>query len=258
MILLSFDIEEFDMPFEYGGEIPFEEQIALSQKGVERILDLLKKYNAKATFFSTVVFAENSKDLIHRLLSEGHELASHTYYHSQFEVEDLKKSKERLEELFDTEVFGLRMPRMRPVDEKDVAEAGYFYNSSINPTFLPGRYNNLHISRRYFNQSGVWQIPASVSPMRIPLFWLSFHNFPMFFYQYLAQNALKKDGYLNIYFHPWEFVDIKNPKYKLPNFTTKNTGGDMVNRFDNFLSWLIAKGNTFGTFKDFMQREKLL
>lgn len=258
MILLSFDIEEFDMPFEYGGEIPFEEQIALSQKGVERILDLLKKYNAKATFFSTVVFAENSKDLIYNLLSEGHELASHTYYHSRFEVEDLKKSKERLEELFDTEVVGLRMPRMRPVDEKDVAKAGYLYNSSINPTFLPGRYNNLHISRRYFNQKGVWQVPASVSLMRIPLFWLSFHNFPMFFYQFLAQNALKKDGYLNIYFHPWEFVDIKNPKYKLPNFTTKNTGRDMVNRFDSFLSWLASNGNTFGTFKELLQREKLL
>lgn len=258
MILLSFDIEEFDMPFEYGGEIPFEEQIALSQKGVERILDLLKKYDAKATFFSTVVFAENSKDLIYNLLSEGHELASHTYYHSQFEVEDLKKSKERLEELFDTEVVGLRMPRMRPVDEKDVAKAGYLYNSSINPTFLPGRYNNLHTSRRYFNQSGVWQIPASVSPMRIPLFWLSFHNFPMFFYQYLAKNALKKDGYLNIYFHPWEFVDIKNPKYKLPNFTTKNTGEDMVNRFDNFLNWLAGNGNTFGTFKEFLNKEGLI
>lgn len=253
MILLSFDIEEFDVPLEYGGEIPFEEQIAVSRKGVERILDLLKKHNAKATFFSTVVYAENCKDLVNRLLEEGHELASHTYYHSQFEEVDLLKSKEKLEQLFNTEVIGLRMPRMQPVSENAVAEAGYVYNSSINPTFLPGRYNNLGVSRRYFDQNGVWQIPASVSPMRVPLFWLSFHNFPMWIYRFLAKNALKKDGYLNIYFHPWEFAEIKNPKYQLPNFTTKNTGIDMVHRFDDFLHWLKKNGNEFGTFKDFLK-----
>ena len=135
MILLSFDIEEFDMPLEYNGEISFEEQIAVSRGGLERILDLLKKHNAKATFFSTVVFAEQCQDLVNRLLKEGHELASHTYYHSQFEVADLRKSKERLEEMFLTEVVGLRMPRMSPVGENDVFDAGYIYNSSINPTF---------------------------------------------------------------------------------------------------------------------------
>ena len=31
MILLSFDIEEFDMPFEYGKDISFENQIAVSE-----------------------------------------------------------------------------------------------------------------------------------------------------------------------------------------------------------------------------------
>lgn len=253
MILLSFDIEEFDMPLEYNGEISFEEQIDVSRMGLERILDLLKKHNAKATFFSTVVFAEQCKDLVNRLLKEGHELASHTYYHSQFEVADLQKSKERLEEMFLTEVVGLRMPRMSPVGENDVFDAGYIYNSSINPTFLPGRYNNLGISRKYFYQKGVLQIPASVSLLRIPLFWLSFHNFPMWIYQILAKNALRKDGYLNIYFHPWEFAKIKKSKYQLPNFTTKNTGEEMVARFDEFLFWLKKKGNTFGTFKDFLQ-----
>ena len=253
MILLSFDIEEFDMPLEYNGEISFEEQIAVSRGGLERILDLLKKHNAKATFFSTVVFAEQCQDLVNRLLKEGHELASHTYYHSQFEVADLRKSKERLEEMFLTEVVGLRMPRMSPVGENDVFDAGYIYNSSINPTFLPGRYNNLGISRKYFYQKGVLQIPASVSLLRIPLFWLSFHNFPMWIYQILAKNALRKDGYLNIYFHPWEFAEIKNSKYQLPNFTTKNTGEKMVARFDEFLDCLKKNGNTFGTFKDFLK-----
>ena len=63
MILLSFDIEEFDMPLEYNGEISFEEQIDVSRMGLERILDLLKKYHVKATFFSTVIFAEQCKGM---------------------------------------------------------------------------------------------------------------------------------------------------------------------------------------------------
>src|SRR6218665_844049 len=102
MILLSFDIEEFDMPLEYNGEIPLEEQLAVSRKGLQNILRILKENQVKATFFSTVVFAENNKDLVQQLLSEGHELASHTWFHSDFEEEHLLESRQELEKLFDT------------------------------------------------------------------------------------------------------------------------------------------------------------
>ncbi|WP_027385347.1 polysaccharide deacetylase family protein [Chryseobacterium gregarium] len=258
MVLLSFDIEEFDMPLEYKGEIPFEQQISISQTGLKRILNILKKHQIKATFFSTVVFAENSKNLIQKLLDDDHELASHTWFHSDFEEKHLKESKERLEELFSVKVTGLRMPRMMPVSKNAVEDAGYAYNSSINPTFLPGRYNNLKISRTYFKEGMVTQIPASVSPnFRIPLFWLSFHNFPLSFYRKLALDTLKKDQYLNIYFHPWEFAEIKDEAFKLPGFTVKNSGKDMVERFDGFISWLKSKNYTFGTFQEFQKQIEL-
>jgi peptidoglycan/xylan/chitin deacetylase (PgdA/CDA1 family) len=94
--------------------------------------------------------------LIQQLLSEGHELASHTWFHSDFEEKHLSESKE-LEQLFDTKVVGLRMPRMSPVSEDAVSNAGYFYNSSINPTYLPGRYNNFSVSRKPFWQKKVLQ-----------------------------------------------------------------------------------------------------
>ncbi|WP_226064479.1 polysaccharide deacetylase family protein [Kaistella polysaccharea] len=257
MILLSFDIEEFDMPFEYKGDISFEEQLSISRKGLKNILELLKKHEAKATFFSTVVFAENNKGLIIQLLEEGHELASHTWFHSKFEIEDLKRSREKLMELFNTNITGLRMPRMMKVDEKEVEKAGYSYNSSVNPTFLPGRYNNLKVSRTYFKEGNVIQIPASVSPnFRIPLFWLSFHNFPLSFYKKLAKDVLKKDNYLNVYFHPWEFAEIKDEKFKLPAFTTKNSGKEMVERFDQFLLFLKKSGYQFRTFQEFQNSIK--
>ncbi len=143
---------------------------------------------------------------------------------------------------------------MMKVDEKEVEKAGYSYNSSVNPTFLPGRYNNLKVSRTYFKEGNVLQIPASVSPnFRIPLFWLSFHNFPLSFYKKLSKDVLNKDHYLNIYFHPWEFAEIRQEKFKLPDFTTKNTGKAMIERFDEFLEYLKQKKFKFGTFQEFQK-----
>ena len=258
MILLSFDIEEFDMPLEYQGEIPFQEQISVSRKGLQNILRILKKHDVKATFFSTVIFARENQDLITELLSQGHELASHTWFHSDFKEEHLAESKQELERLFQTEVTGLRMPRMSPVSEKAVAEAGYVYNSSINPTYLPGRYNNFKISRKPFWQGKVIQFPASVSTFfRVPLFWLSFHNFPLWIYQFLSKLSLDSTGFLNIYFHPWEFNDISDPKYKLPGYTFKNTGTEMEDRFGKFIVWAKKNHYQFGTIKNFLNNQTI-
>lgn len=252
MICLSFDIEEFDMPLEYEGTISFEEQILVSRKGTETILDLLKKHRIKATFFSTVVFASHNKDLIQRLLEEGHELASHTYYHSKFSLEDLKRSKEELENLFGQEIYGLRMPRMKHVEEAEIKKAGYRYDTSVNPTFLPGRYNNLHIPRTSFYKEGILEIPASVTPfLRIPLFWLSFHNLPLWIYLMLAKRTYKKDRFLNIYFHPWEFVDITQQEYKLPSYTVRNVGDSMVIRFEELLMWINNNRFPTASLKDY-------
>jgi peptidoglycan/xylan/chitin deacetylase (PgdA/CDA1 family) len=256
MILLSFDIEEFDMPFEYNRDISFEDQIRVSANGTKIILDILKKYQIKATFFSTATFAIHIPELLNRIIDEGHELASHTYYHSSFEVIDLVNSKKKLEELSKTEVIGFRMPRMQPVDEKEIFKAGYIYNSSINPTFLPGRYNNLDKPRTYFRQDNVWQIPASVTPIfRFPLFWLSFHNLPLWLYKALAKWTLKTDGYLNIYFHPWEFTNLDNKTaYNFPKYVSKNSGDKMTERLENIIQSFKKESTQFGTFKMFLKK----
>lgn len=255
MVLLSFDIEEFDMPFEYGKDISFEDQIAISRKGTIAILDLLDKHHIKATFFCTVTFAENIPDLIRRITQSGHELASHGYYHSDFKPEHLLQSKLKLEQLSGEEIIGYRMARMMPVDEKEIEKAGYVYNTSINPTYLPGRYNNFGISRTYFTKENVLQIPASVSPLvRFPLFWLSFHNLPLGIYKKLASWTYKKDRYLNIYFHPWEFTDLDDvERFGFPGYVRKNTGEKMIARMDELISWMKTKQYSFGTFKDFIK-----
>ena len=255
MILLSFDIEEFDMPFEYGKSISFEDQMSISIEGTSLILDLLKKHQLKATFFSTVVFAINAPEIVKRIIIDGHEIASHSYYHSDFKVEHLLESKEKLEEITNVKVIGFRMPRMQPVDEKEIFKAGYVYNSSINPTYLPGRYNNLSKSRTFFKQDGVWQIPASVSPIiRFPLFWLSFHNLPLWLYKIICSITFKKDNYLNIYFHPWEFTDLMDfNRFGFPGYVSKNSGIQMYNRLDNLIIWMKKKNYNFHSTRDLIK-----
>ena len=243
------------MPFEYGKHISFEDQIAISIIGTNHILEILEKHEVKATFFSTVIFARNAPEVIRRIVEGGHELASHGYYHSDFETAHLASSKTALEELSGQEIKGYRMARMKPVDEKEIAIAGYLYNSSINPTWLPGRYNNLSKPRKFYKEAGIWQIPASVSPiLRFPLFWLSFHNLPLSVYQWLAERTHKKDGYLNIYFHPWEFTELGDQeRFGFPGYVSRNSGKKMIERMDSFLRFLKQKNYTFSTLSAFVK-----
>lgn len=248
-VLLSYDVEEFDMPFEYGGQLSFEQQIAFSEKGLGKLLTLLDAFQAKATFYCTGRFAEARPNIIKALHHAGHEIASHTYHHSQFENADLLKSKQVLESIIQAPVYGLRMPRMMPVDAGEVANAGYLYNSSLHPTWIPGRYKHLDKPRNAFQEKGILQFPASVSPtLRLPLFWLSFHNFPLGLYWQICKKTIAADGYLNLYYHPWEFEDYRRAgNAKFPGYVTRNCGAPMLKRTEKLLSYAKTKGYTFGT-----------
>jgi peptidoglycan/xylan/chitin deacetylase (PgdA/CDA1 family) len=259
-ILLSYDVEEFDMCFEYAGTIPLAEQIAFSTNGLQLLLQLLNKYNIKATFYTTAVYAQAKPNIIKQLANNGHEVASHTYYHSQFTVADLANSKTVLQNITGTPIYGLRMPRMAPVNPTDVLAAGYKYNSSINPTYLPGRYNNLHISRTAFMQNCLLQLPASVSPwFRVPLFWLCLHNLPFWLYWHFLQRTIKTDGYVNLYYHPWEFLDYTNlGGAKFPKYVTKNSGAPMLAKTEALIQAALKKGYQFSTTYNYLTTTNLL
>ncbi len=227
-VLLSFDVEEFDMPLEYNFAISPEEQMRVGKNGLDAIQPLLSDKNGKTTLFTTANFAIHFPDTI-RELSHQHEIASHTFYHSAFEDAHLLSSKTKLEVITGKRVTGLRMPRMRKVSMDAVKLAGYQYDSSINPTWLPGRYNNFHLPRTHYIDEGMCRIPASVSPLlRIPLFWLSFKNMPYAVFKMLALQTLQKDGYLCLYFHPWEFTDIA--AYGLPDFAKRGYGMPLLEK----------------------------
>jgi hypothetical protein len=102
----------------------------------------------------------------------------------------------------------------------------------------------------YIDQ-GMKRIPASVSPnLRIPLFWLSFKNFPYAYFKQLTIQTLEKDGYVCLYFHPWEFIDIND--LGLPAFTRKLCGQPLLQRLDQLITDLTAKGYEFSTIRNFL------
>ena len=96
-ILLSFDVEEFDLPREHGEEISLEEGLKVSAKGLKRILEVLNKTGVKATFFCTGNFAEGRPGLIREIVKGGHEVACHGVDHFKPVASDVEKSKKIVE-----------------------------------------------------------------------------------------------------------------------------------------------------------------
>ncbi len=253
-ILISFDVEEFDMPLEYGFNLQRDKQLEIGFLGLEAITTLLNQSDFRATLFTTANFADHFSSFI-KHLSDNHEIASHTYYHSFFEIEHLQSSRLRLAQITGKPVTGLRMPRMKQVPMDAIKSAGYVYDASMNPTWLPGRYNHLGKPRTCFFDEGMFRIPASVSwSLRLPLFWLSFKNFPYTYYLQLCKKALEKDGYLSLYFHPWEFVNVTG--YGLPSYTTKYAGKQLLDRLYQLLQDLQPYGQ-FTTMQQFASDHRL-
>ena len=259
MILFSFDIEEFDVPREHGIDYDtLTEGMQVSRIGTNRILDILRDNQVRATFFCTGNFALHAPDIIQRIIAEGHEIACHGVDHWQPQASDVQHSKEIIERVAGVPAYGYRQPRMFPVSDKAIRDAGYIYNSSLNPAFIPGRYMHLMAPRTWFMQEGVMQIPASVTPwLRFPLFWLALHNLPQWLYHSLVRRTLKHDGYFVTYFHPWEFYELReHPELQIPFIIRNHSGQQLCQRLSNLIQMLKAHDEQFVTFKDFVQSQQ--
>ena len=259
MILLSFDIEEFDGPREHGVEFSLQQGMEVSIEGTNRILDILHENDVHATMFCTGNFARNAPEVMKRIIAEGHEVACHGVDHYQPKESDFIRSKEIVEDITRCSVSGYRQPRMFPVVEDKIKKAGYKYNSSLNPAFIPGRYMNLRTPRTYFIKDGVLQIPASVTPwLRFPLFWLSLHNLPEGIYHRMVRRTLNHDGYFVTYFHPWEFYELKaHPEFKMPFIIKNHSGKEMCERLDNLIKMLKKNDHRFITYTEFCNEIEL-
>jgi len=252
-VLLSFDVEEFDLPREHGMEISLEEGMKVSAEGLVRILKVLEKTDVKATFFITGNFAKMRPDLVLKICDAGHEVACHGVDHFKPRKTDIAESKKIVEKIAGVKVTGYRQPRMFKISYKELKRRGYKYDSSVNPAFIPGRYNHLDVPRTPFDKNGVVEVPTSVAGlMRVPLFWLALHLFPMAVYLKGARMSLKKTGYFATYFHPWEFAEELR-KYKVvPRYIKCNSGEKLAGRLKRMIVKLRDSGYEFATYSEFV------
>ncbi|MDP3990934.1 MAG: polysaccharide deacetylase family protein [Candidatus Nealsonbacteria bacterium] len=186
-IILTFDLEFwYDTEFlkEY---LPESRQDCLVES-VLPVLNLLKKYNAQATFFTTGKVMEKYPELIKQIHSQGHEIASHGYSHEflgklakEKFVEEMKKCVELTEKTIGEKPKGFRAPCFS-LNKKTswalliLAELGFKYHSGRSS--MPG--------------SALLEVPAGYSGG------VYFRLLPVFFFKYL----LKKQRIL--YLHPHE------------------------------------------------------
>jgi peptidoglycan/xylan/chitin deacetylase (PgdA/CDA1 family) len=252
-ILFSIDLEEFDIPEEYGQSLTLQTKLEVSLEGMEALEKLMEKHTITSTIFSTAFWAQHHQDYV-RHLSDKHEIASHTYYHDRFESADLANSRTVLSAITGKDVVGLRMPLMQEIDIDNVSAAGYLYDSSLHPTWLPGRYNNLKSNRILHKRNNLWILPASVTSIaRIPVFWLAFKNIPFHIYKRMCDSILRKDGYVVLYFHPWEFTDLSS--YKLPAIIRRKDGAELLCKLDKLFHYFTSKGYTFDSHQNFIKEK---
>lgn len=257
-VLLSFDAEEFDLSRENGVKLSLEEAVRVSEQGVSVILDMLKENDVQATFFCTSNFATHAHDAVCRMLSDGHEVASHGCDHWRPAIGDAALSKNILEKFTGTSILGYRQPRMAAVSTQELAAQGYLYDSSLHPTFIPGRYMHLGAPRVPFIKDGLVELPMSVTTwLRLPLFWLACHHYPFSLYRWLCLRTLRHDGHLVLYFHPWEFVPLaKHPEWKIPMLIRRRSGTSMQERLFSLITALKREGATFCTYRKFAEKVK--
>ncbi len=142
------------------------------EANVDILLELLERYNVKSTFFFLGWIAERYPNLLRKVASCKHEIASHGHWHdsdiaSPDELyRDIRAAKEMIEGILGERVLGLRLPSfVNPASREwflDAVEAaGYLYDSSLYPPYHPWYGWNAATRRPHKVRSNLYEIPMS-------------------------------------------------------------------------------------------------
>ncbi len=162
------------------------------------ILDLLKKFNHRATFFVLGQVAEKYPELIKKISDDGHEIASHGYSHkSLFDLDKTTFQKEIeltnniLKNVIGTEPKGFRAPNFslnkKNLWAKEILENYFQYNSSSHPL-------------KFF------AIPMQIPEIFPSLGGIYFRMLPLKLYILMAK-FFSKYKVPVLYFHPYELFE---------------------------------------------------
>ncbi len=200
------------------------------EKNTLRALDLLDKFDIKATFFVLGWVADKHPGLLREVARRGHELGSRGLYHRSTRrmtphefLADLACSRDAVERASETKVYGYRSSRRwsSPADlwALDIlAEQGFAYDSSLVPL---SRAFNREPWRRYAHQhqardGRIWEFPISTCSFlgwRIPIAGGNyFRQFPHTLLKHVVEHSHKTyHAPFVMYAHVWE-LDPDQPR----------------------------------------------
>ncbi len=194
-----------------------------------RILDLFAEKEVRGTFFTLGWVAERFPGLIKRIVSDGHEVASHGWEHVRVNTQtpaafrqDVERTRKLLQDLSGEPVLGYRAASYSIGATEswawtELADAGYRYSSSIVP-IRHDLYGIPGAPRFAFNAADdrLLEIPITTVPLAGRNIncggggW--FRLFPYVFSRWAMSRVNDVDGQAGIfYFHPWE-IDPEQPR----------------------------------------------
>ena len=232
-VLLSFDVEDWFQVENLRAIYPphrWDQQQLRIEIGTRRVLEILRKHRAKATFFTLGWIAQRVPQLVRDIAADGHEVASHGSSHvmpieqsiDEFRT-DIREAKALLEQLTGAPIRGYRAPSFAIDDARlrVVFEEGHLYDSSHNPVALHDRYGKLSgfgrelapDVREVIGGGYEFSIPlAKLGPLSIPVGGGGyFRLYPGAMFRALARRARNNGGPVVLYLHPWEF-DPEQPR----------------------------------------------
>lgn len=194
-----------------------------------RILDMFAQHNVKSTFFTLGWVAKRCPDVIRRIVDEGHELASHGLAHQrattmskQALFDDIKQSKDILEDISGTQIKGYRAPSFSINDSNVWAydilkELGFTYSSSTYP-INHDLYGVPDWPRfKYVRDNGLIEIPIPTIRKKDTNVGIGgggyFRLYPYWLSRKRIVNYMKTESApYSFYFHPWE-IDAEQPRF---------------------------------------------
>ena len=164
MNLLGIDFEDWFHPELIQKYITGMEKKPTVVNGIEKILDLLRKNNTKATFFVVGELLKFKPEILDKIIENDHDIAFHTMKHTRIDIPNFKEIFENeikeFNELTGGRSKGFRAPSFS-LNEKsswiiDVLEKNnYIFDSSVVPakTSLYGIPNAPHFPYKILSNS---------------------------------------------------------------------------------------------------------
>ena len=275
MNLLGIDFEDWYHPELVQKYVKDKKHEPRMFKGIDKILDMLRKNDTLATFFVVGELLESNPEIFDKIIKNDHEIAFHTMYHTKIDSPDFKQSfhKEiaKFSDLTNKKSKGFRAPTFSLNETSSwiidsLSKFDYVYDSSVVPakTDLYGLPNAQSKPYRISSNSlekdtvdgKLIEFPLLVTKFlgkKIPAaggFYL--RSLPMRVIKNAIKNYEKQRIPASFYIHSWELTPEYMPKIELPykeNFVTYHN----INKAHGRMSELL-KEFEFTSFSDYISQ----